>query len=134
MRELFKTELELTDTDVLRIPGIFEDVGSCPYSNAPLETAALIPGMLNLIVSNFAGEAPHIFVSDPFMRANVDSQAGDPLIAAFDAAMPAGYTVHHVDDWYTYHVNTGEVHCGTNVTRTPTAEWWMVGLGLLGVL
>ena len=51
----------------------------------------------------------------------------------FDSAMPAGYTVTHVDDWYTYHVNIGEVHCGTNNTRTPTANWWEVGLGLLGV-
>ncbi len=31
----------------------------------------------------------------------------------------AGLTVHLVDDWYTYHRNEGEIHCGTNVKRRP---------------
>ena len=35
-----------------------------------------------------------------------------------------------VDDWYTYHLSMGEVHCGTNVLRTPDpdAQWWATRL------
>lgn len=42
-----------------------------------------------------------------------------------------GCTVHFIDDWNAYHIAMGEVHCGTNVIRTPpeleagfTARWW----------
>lgn len=42
-----------------------------------------------------------------------------------------GNVVHFIDDWYNYHQMSGEVHCGTNVVRTPpeldrsfTARWW----------
>ncbi|HEY2963438.1 MAG TPA: protein-arginine deiminase family protein [Pyrinomonadaceae bacterium] len=43
-----------------------------------------------------------------------------------------GLTVHWVDDWETYHRRTGEIHCGTNVVRTPPEAapgysgpyWW----------
>jgi hypothetical protein len=42
-----------------------------------------------------------------------------------------GNTVHFIDDWYQYHCAMGEVHCGTNVIRTPpeldpkfTDRWW----------
>jgi hypothetical protein len=36
-------------------------------------------------------------------------------------------TRHHVKipPWYEYHVQLGEVHCGTNILRTATsARWW----------
>ena len=43
-----------------------------------------------------------------------------------------GLTVHWVDDWDTYHRQKGEIHCGTNVVRTPPEAkqgyngpyWW----------
>jgi len=43
-----------------------------------------------------------------------------------------GLTVHWVDDWETYHRQFGEIHCGTNVVRTPPEAapgysgpyWW----------
>jgi Protein-arginine deiminase (PAD) len=43
-----------------------------------------------------------------------------------------GLTIHWIDDWDVYHVNHGEVHCGTNVVRTPPEavtgfsgpNWW----------
>ena len=34
-------------------------------------------------------------------------------------------TVFFVDGWDAYHVNIGEIHCGTNVTRVfPDQPWW----------
>lgn len=41
-----------------------------------------------------------------------------------------GLTVHFVDDWDMYHVQVGEIHCGTNVKREPLEvtdpklRWW----------
>lgn len=40
-----------------------------------------------------------------------------------------GGRVHFIDDWDTYHVQMGEVHCGTKVRRTPHPLvdgrlWW----------
>ncbi|MFD5338219.1 protein-arginine deiminase domain-containing protein [Streptomyces hawaiiensis] len=35
-----------------------------------------------------------------------------------------GLKVSYIDDWYTYHLGMGEVHCGTNTLRDATAAWW----------
>ncbi len=125
-----KAALDLDESDVIRIPSLFERV-NCSYSSAWMETAALIPGMVNLTAVNVEGEPIHLFIPDPFMRGNGDPQSADPVIAAVQAQLP-GYELHFVDDWYGYHVMMGEVHCGTNVTRTPTADWWAESMHLLG--
>ncbi|MGA4843692.1 protein-arginine deiminase domain-containing protein [Streptomyces sp. G45] len=36
----------------------------------------------------------------------------------------AGFTTRYIDDWYTYHIGMGEVHCGTNTLRDTSAPWW----------
>ncbi|GAA4305099.1 hypothetical protein GCM10023086_22720 [Streptomyces venetus] len=35
-----------------------------------------------------------------------------------------GLKVSYIDDWYTYHLGMGEVHCGTNTLRDASAAWW----------
>ncbi|WP_264203804.1 protein-arginine deiminase domain-containing protein [Streptomyces bambusae] len=47
----------------------------------------------------------------------------------FTAAVTAAYTreglkVSYIDDWYTYHLGMGEVHCGTNTLRDASGAWW----------
>ncbi|MFE1578323.1 protein-arginine deiminase domain-containing protein [Streptomyces fradiae] len=47
----------------------------------------------------------------------------------FTAAVTAAYTraglkVSYIDDWSTYHLGMGEVHCGTNTLRDTSAAWW----------
>ncbi|MEV0177587.1 protein-arginine deiminase domain-containing protein [Streptomyces sp. NPDC050803] len=47
----------------------------------------------------------------------------------FTEAVTAAYTragmkVSYVDDWYTYHLGMGEIHCGTNTLRDASAAWW----------
>jgi protein-arginine deiminase len=66
---------------------------------------------------------------------------GDDLIAArqfsvrvdgkdiFGQAVVAAYaaqnlTVRWIDDWRTYHLGLGEVHCGTNTLRSFADPWW----------
>ncbi|WP_319201809.1 protein-arginine deiminase domain-containing protein [Streptomyces sp. ME02-8801-2C] len=36
----------------------------------------------------------------------------------------AGLKVSYIDDWSTYHLGQGEVHCGTNTLRDVSAAWW----------
>lgn len=120
----FKTEFGLTDEDIVLVPSLFENISGCGG------VAALIPGMVNLIVADGGGET-HLFIPDPYFRTDIDDESTDPVITAFEASLPDGLTTHYVDNWDVYHLGLGEVHCGTNVTRTPTEDWWTAGLHLL---
>ncbi|MET9799656.1 protein-arginine deiminase domain-containing protein [Streptomyces sp. NPDC006368] len=47
----------------------------------------------------------------------------------FTSAVTAAYTragmrVSYIDDWDTYHLGMGEVHCGTNTLRDASGAWW----------
>ncbi|HBJ91614.1 MAG TPA: hypothetical protein DDZ43_01935, partial [Hyphomonadaceae bacterium] len=44
--------------------------------------------------------------------------------AVTEAYAEAGITVWSIDDWLSHHWWGGEVHCGTNVTRDTTGLWW----------
>ncbi|MBK9069793.1 MAG: hypothetical protein IPL79_02105 [Myxococcales bacterium] len=126
IRNRFKTELGLDDSDIVLVPSLFETVGGCGG-----RVAALIPGMVNLTVAR-VGSTTHLFTADPFFR-SAGGQVADPVIQSFKAAMPAGLTMHFVDDWDTYHMGLGEVHCGSNVRRAPaTSGWWTNTQALLG--
>ena len=46
------------------------------------------------------------------------------MIAAVEDLMPEELQLNFVDDWDVYHMALGEVHCGTNMTRTPMDDWW----------
>lgn len=49
----------------------------------------------------------------------------DILAAAVRAAYARiNYTVSYVDDWFSHHNGGGDVHCGSNVIREMTAQWW----------
>ncbi len=124
--ETFKTQLGLTDDDIIKLPSLFETVNQCGG-----RVAALIPGMANLIITSVEGET-HLFTADPFFRASGADQASDPIINSFKSLMPAGLTLHFVDDWDVYHMGLGEVHCGTNTRRTPSSTWWTTASHLMG--
>ncbi|OEJ62155.1 hypothetical protein BGM19_33135 [Streptomyces agglomeratus] len=50
----------------------------------------------------------------------------DIFTSAVNAAYTgAGMKVSYLDDWYTYHLGAGEVHCGTNTLRDASAAWWL---------
>ncbi|MFV0126719.1 protein-arginine deiminase domain-containing protein [Streptomyces sp. HMX112] len=44
--------------------------------------------------------------------------------AVTGAYRKAGLSVSYIDDYYTYHVGMGEVHCGTNTLRDTSRPWW----------
>lgn len=127
IRQTFKDELGLTDADIVEIPSLFEIVGGCGG-----RVAALVPGLVNLTVANVDGQTTHLFMPDPFFRSNEGDLSSDPFIKAFSDAVPQELDLHWVDNWDVYHMGLGEVHCGTNVKRTPSGDWWTDAQHLLG--
>lgn len=126
MRDLAMVEFGLDESDILYMPSLFETIGGCGGG-----VAALIPGMVNLIVTPLDNGEIHLFIPDPYFRTDLGDQGTDPVIQAFTDNLPDSLIPHYVDDWDVYHLGLGEVHCGTNMTQTPTANWWEVGLHLL---
>ena len=124
--EILRREAGVTDEDILWLPGLFEVASGCGGG-----TAALIPGMANLIVSNFPGETPMLFMADPFLRTDGGRQGDDPMISRVRELFGSGFDVHFLDDFWVYHYGLGEVHCGTNVIRTPVQGWWNLAGPLL---
>jgi protein-arginine deiminase len=114
-----KDELGLTDDEVVLMPGLFEEPLGCGRS-----VAALIPGMANLFSVSEPGQPTKIFTADPFLRQDSSDQSTDPMIAEVVRRMPPTLEFHFLDDWSTYHMGLGEVHCGTNGRRTPSGDWW----------
>lgn len=128
LRARFVAELDLSDEEIIEIPTIFDEVQGCgPY------VVALTPGTVNLVVANLEGQTTKLMVPDPFFRDDAMGPEVDPIAQDFVERMPAGLEVVFVDDWYSYHLLDGEVHCGTNLTRTPTEDWWTAGAELLGL-
>ncbi|MEU3600016.1 protein-arginine deiminase domain-containing protein [Streptomyces sp. NPDC006798] len=85
---------------------------------APEPTSAWIPGAINgLLLGNDRYLAPKqwgpvVDGKDIFTEA---------VTAAYEKA---GMKVSYIDDYYPYHLGSGEVHCGTNTFRDSSAAWW----------
>ncbi|WP_438027643.1 protein-arginine deiminase family protein [Sorangium sp. So ce233] len=112
-RAKFEAELGLDASDIIDVPGLF-----MPNPDLPSLADALTAGMVNMLLVN-----QHCVIPKPF----------GPVVNGIDIfeeemrakLNPLGLTLHFLDDWYEYHVQLGEVHCGTNTLRTTTsARWW----------
>lgn len=107
-----QTEVGLADAEITPMPSLFERV----YGDG----LAYQPGTVNLL--HVDGK---VAVPKPF-GPRVDGK--DPFEEDLTTRLGAlGLEVHFADDWETYHVNMGEVHCGTNVSRDLSVAWWESG-------
>lgn len=103
---------KLADDEIIRVPFLHQSVDGL--------AVAYQPGMVNgiyLSPTHFAAPKPFgpvIDGEDIFEKAFRDSLAAE------------GIEVTFIDDWDLYHVNDGEVHCGTNTSRETTgaSTWW----------
>ncbi len=115
---IIKMATGITDMEIVRVPFLHEPVDT-PDGTFSL---AYTPGTVNGVAissTTFASPDPHgpVIGGQDIFKAQLQA-----------ALMPYGYTVRWVEDWYLYHLNAGEVHCGSNVTRTiPAAKWWESG-------
>jgi protein-arginine deiminase len=113
--EIMQAELGLTENDIIRVPMLFEEAMGCQGY-----TATLIPSTLNMVVAtNEDGTGADLIMPDPYFRSSVNNQSEDPFIEHVNALIPEGNTPHWIDDWNEYHMQLGEVHCGSNTLRTP---------------
>ncbi|MEV3970429.1 protein-arginine deiminase domain-containing protein [Streptomyces sp. NPDC050698] len=87
-------------------------------ARATVTTSAYVPGAVNgLLLGRDRYLAPRQW--GPV----IDGK--DIFTEAVNAAYQrVGLKVWYIDDWYTYHLGMGEVHCGTNTLRDASAAWW----------
>jgi len=111
-REILMMELEIGEADVIELPVLF-----WPPTPQDARTAAFYPDMVNHLVMGDVSVVPRPY------GPRIDGE--DAFEQAFRAALP-DRDVRFVDDWYAYHEQLGEVHCGTNARRRPPADihWW----------
>ena len=114
IRKTFKANIASIASEIIEVPILY-----FPNEADPSWADALTGGMVNMLVIN-----KHCIIPKPFgpVVAGVDLFEQD--LSAQLAAL--GLTLHFIDDWHEYHVNLGEVHCGTNTVRKPSApaRWW----------
>jgi Protein-arginine deiminase (PAD) len=121
----FKKELGLTAADIGHVPVIYIHA---IYAGARAD--ALIAGMGNMLVLGTECIAPKPFGPGHFSGPGVVSVDIDLFEASYRATLAdCGLNVTFIDDWDTYHLLKGEVHCGTNTLRKadPAVKWWEFG-------
>lgn len=105
-------EMGLKSEDVIHLPALYFVGGSDGRADA------FFPGMVNMQVLN-----SHLAIPKPFGP----TISGECAIERYvrDKLAPLGLTCHFVDTYDGYHLQMGEVHCGTNVVREPFSyDWW----------
>ncbi|XP_037355295.1 protein-arginine deiminase type-4 [Talpa occidentalis] len=113
-REVLKRELGLREQDIVDIPQLFRLQGDGRGAKAE----AFFPNMVNMLVLG-----KHLGIPKPFGpiingRCCLEEKVRSLL-------EPLGLHCTFIDDFHTYHVKHGEVHCGTNVRRQPFSfKWW----------
>lgn len=111
---ILKKEVGLTDDEIVRVPFLHTTIEGL--------SAAYQPGMVNGVYvsdTRFGAPDPHgpVIGGKDIFKAALE----EPLAKL-------GVTVDFIEDWDEYHLGIGEVHCGTNATRTiPEARWWESG-------
>ncbi|NWT15581.1 PADI1 deiminase, partial [Vireo altiloquus] len=109
-RDLLKQELGLTEQDIIDIPQLFVLNDS--------RADALFPDMVNMLVLG-----RHLGIPKPFGPAVGGSCCLEQRVR--ELLEPLGLSCTFIDDFFSYHVLAGDVHCGTNVRRKPFAfKWW----------
>jgi protein-arginine deiminase len=104
--EILKREFGLTDADFIGIPAYITVRGT-----------SLFPNMVNSVVIN-----GHFLLSDPHGPVVDGVDLLQEHVRGLLADLPL--EIHFMDD-RRYHRSSGNVHCATNVRRTPFARpWW----------
>ncbi|XP_017361073.2 protein-arginine deiminase type-4 [Cebus imitator] len=109
-RELLKRELGLAESDIIDIPQLFKV--------KEFKAEAFFPNMVNMLVLGKYLGIPKPFGPIINGRCCLEEKVRSLL-------EPLGLHCTFINDFYTYHIRHGEVHCGTNVRRKPFSfKWW----------
>lgn len=109
---IVQAEVGLTEDEIIRVPFLHQSVDDL--------AVAYQPGMVNGIYlsdTHFAAPKPFgpVIDGEDIFERSLQGSLGKE-----------GIEVTFLDDWSLYHVNDGEVHCGTNAIRQTSgaAAWW----------
>ncbi len=109
-RGVLVAELGLAARQVIDLPALFFP--------EPSGAAAYFPDVVNLLVLEKTVIIPKPFGPEPSGTCIIEKEIQRLL-------RPIGLTCLFVDTWYSYHILSGEIHCGTNAYREPLATpWW----------
>ncbi|XP_070615494.1 protein-arginine deiminase type-3-like [Erythrolamprus reginae] len=121
-RNTLKEELGLAEEDIIEIPQLFRpnlNYRMFPHFKVIKASAdAYFPDMVNMIVLG-----KHLGIPKPFGPV-IDGQCC--LEKEVRRLLePLGLSCNFIDDYGTYFIAHGDVHCGTNVRRKPFSfKWW----------
>ncbi|XP_029434766.1 protein-arginine deiminase type-1-like isoform X2 [Rhinatrema bivittatum] len=111
-RDILKKQLGLTEQDIVDIPVLFKSENGL--------ADAYFPNMVNLVVLG-----KDLGVAKPFGPLINGKCCLEEVVRSL--LEPLGLRCTFIDDFYSYHVNLGEVHCGTNARRKPfPINWWNI--------
>jgi protein-arginine deiminase len=116
IRKKFNLPYVIGKDKIIGIPIIFNGtrLTKTKVNNAIARTA----GMVNCLVVK-----PKVIVPKPF--GPLDSAGKDVFEEYAKKKLEAlGLDFEPVDDWDTYHILSGEIHCGTNAKRKPPTDWY----------
>lgn len=111
-------ELDLAETDFIPLPVLF-------MANNRL-FVAYTPGVVNMLVLTKPDKTVRLVIPKPFgpVVGGV-CQFESHIRTALGPPGQTGVDLEFVDDFFTYHVRSGEIHCGTNSKREPPVDrWW----------
>ncbi len=108
VRRTLQDGLGIADEDIIEIPVLFNSLGKEFPGRYLTETTNMVNSLL--VGKTFIVPDPH----GPIVNGK------DVLLEAVkDRLEPLGCRVLAVDNFFPYHRDLGEVHCGTNATRRP---------------
>jgi protein-arginine deiminase len=110
-KHILLKELQLKKTDIYEVPICF-----WPKSISD-RAKSIIPNMVNSLYTN-----QFMLVPKPF-GPNVGKQ--DLFEEYFVSIIPKNIRIYFINNWDSYYLLDGDIHCGTNVKRTPfKRKWW----------
>lgn len=124
VRDVLIHELDITNAEFIRIPVLFR------LPNPQGKSKAYTADSVNSLVVTKANGFANIVMPKPYgpwdgAHCIFETRIEALLGAGLAAGGAGGGNVEWVNDFTTYHIGSGEIHCGTNEKRTPTnRRWW----------
>ena len=118
-----KSNLGLGNNDFIDIPVLFRQVNPGKY-------IAYTANSVNMLVVTKANGTANLCIPKPYgLEVAGICQFERDITVKLQADYPGGGPnvgcIEFIDDFHTYHVADGEIHCGTNERRLPPADqWW----------
>nr|XP_036581783.1 arginine deiminase type-3 [Colletotrichum truncatum]KAF6790226.1 arginine deiminase type-3 [Colletotrichum truncatum] len=152
--EILKNETGITDDEIFRVPSLFyyedQPVFACTDGALKLNGGPSVKALSILeaaqplskqgirrrqtsfgtqVVAFYPGTINSVVLTDSLILA---PNPWGPIVDGVDILAEAvssvyakaQFNVTYQDDWFSYHLLMGEIHCGSNTWRDTSATWW----------